>query len=495
MKPNILCICTDQQRADHLGCAGNPDLKTPNLDQLASDGLLFTKSYVANPVCSPNQACLFTGQYPKSNGLRENGNALPTNTLSLPQVLKENGYFTFSSGKLHLSPYGADPNSKLDEYLLTENKSLWDSKKHTLPLPYYGLESVFFVGGHGHYNFGDSRNSISQDESNGYIREHAAYDSHTEEEEEEVWCLKVQEENHYNIHIANKTIQFIEERDDSKPFFGWCSFPDPHHPFSPPEPWYSMYKGEDITINRCPDKEDENLPLHLKEYKEKMRISDENLAEDIAKNYGMISMVDHNIGRIIKYLKENKLYENTIIVFLSDHGDYMGDHGIKRKAILPYDGVYRVPTIWKTIDATKATGQTDALHSSVDLMPTLLDLADIEIPETVQGFSQAPVLSNQKEKVRDYTYAEYDNDYRYATFPDGTPDHLRCRFLRDDQYYFAYFEEDDFGMLFDMKADPQQQINLYTNPNYSQIIQNLFKLLAKESLRTEPWKPNKVSWA
>ena len=206
-------------------------------------------------------------------------------------------------------------------------------------------------------------------------------------------------------------------------------------------------------------------------------------------------MVDHNIGRIIKYLKENKLYENTIIVFLSDHGDYMEDHGIKIKATLPYDGLYRVPTIWKTTNNSKATGKTDALHSSIDLMPTILDLVYIQIPETVQGFSQAPVLSNKKDKVRDYTYAEYDNDYRFANFLEGTPDHLRFRFLCDDQYYFAYFQEDDYGMLYDMSTDPQQQNNLYTDPNNSQIIQKFFKLLTKESLRTEPWIPNKVSWA
>ena len=95
----------------------------------------------------------------------------------------------------------------------------------------------------------------------------------------------MKENNHYNMHIADKTIQFIEERDPSKPFFGWCSFPDPHHPFSPPEPWYSMYKGEDLSISPCPDEEDEKLPQHLKEYKDKMGISDENIAEDIAKKH------------------------------------------------------------------------------------------------------------------------------------------------------------------------------------------------------------------
>ena len=175
-QPNILCFVTDQLRADHLGCAGNPDVKTPHIDALAADGVRFENSYVSNPVCSPNRACLFTGQYPKSNGLRENGNALPEDALTLPRCLQGVGYQTFSSGKLHLAPYGIPPELPTPDSWKAESKELWNAKAAPFVVPYHGLDQVYFVGGHGHYNFGAHRNSLSPQVSDGYLRVHAAQD-------------------------------------------------------------------------------------------------------------------------------------------------------------------------------------------------------------------------------------------------------------------------------------------------------------------------------
>jgi arylsulfatase A-like enzyme len=481
-QPNILCFVTDQQRADHLGCAGNPDLKTPFLDSLAEEGLVFQNSYVSNPVCSPNRACLFTGQFPKAHGLRANGNALPGSAITLPGVLRENGYQTFSSGKLHLAPFGALPEHEVPDAWKAESKVLWNEGKGALPMPYHGLEKVFYVGGHGHYNFGHHRRALEESVSNGYLRSHANPDSGLEEE---VWCSDVPEERHYNTEIADRMIEFIDQRNPGRPFFGWCSFPDPHHPFSPPEPWYSMYKGADLTVNPAPDEGDEGLPELLKAFKERMRVPEGCLPECIAKNYGMISMVDHQIGRVVEHLKSRGLFENTIIVFLSDHGDYMGDHGLIRKALMPYDGLYRVPTIWRVPEAETAKGYTNALHSSVDLMPTLLDLVDINIPERVQGVSQAPVLRAQLNEVRHHVYAEYDE----------SPPHHRIRFLRDHRYSFAYFSGLDFGMLFDMDADPQQQENLFTSPSHRNTVSHFYELLATSSIEFDSWLPAKISHA
>ena len=124
-KYNIICFVTDQHRADHLGCYGNPDVKTPSLDRLAADGMIFTNSFVANPVCSPNRACMFTGQYPKAHGLRENGNALDPASITLPKVLKMNGYETFSSGKLHIAPFGVNLGDDIPDYWTAEARSIW----------------------------------------------------------------------------------------------------------------------------------------------------------------------------------------------------------------------------------------------------------------------------------------------------------------------------------------------------------------------------------
>jgi arylsulfatase A-like enzyme len=488
MRPNVICFVTDQHRADHLGCTGNVDVKTPNLDKLAAEGLIFNKSFVANPVCSPNRACMFTGQYPKAHGLRENGQALSPDAVTLPKVLKENGYQTFSSGKLHLAPFNMTPDMDVEAYKKAESKQLWNEREQQpLPIPYYGLEEVYYVGGHGHYNFGHHKNDMLKTHPTtweGYTRDGAREPSAVDEE---VWCAAIPEELHYNTCIADKTIEFLKDRDHDKPFFIWCSFPDPHHPFCPPAPWFDMYDPEKITIDPVPDEGSEALPVILREYKKRRTRKREVLPEVIAKTYGLISMVDHNIGRVVKELEAEHLMEDTIILFFSDHGDYMGDHGCLRKALIPYDGVWKVPTIWRIPGKEKKTGKTDALHSTVDLMPTILDLAGIEIPDCVQGVSQADVLLGKEVKKRESVYAEHDALWAFPAEDQAE----RVRYVRTESHMLAYYVTSDFGMLYDTENDPGQQRNLFYDHEHADVANKLMALLLKETAQADPWYPPK----
>ncbi len=480
-KLNILCLVTDQHHPDHLGCAGNPDLKTPNIDKLADEGLMFTKSYTANPVCGPNRACMFTGQYPKSHGLRENGNSLPPDSVTLPKVLAAAGYQTFSSGKLHLAPFGIEADRDVPDYEKCESTEYWNRDGTApMPLPYHGLQEVFYVGGHGHYNFGHHRRELEEKHPGmwkGYTREEARESNYVAEE---VFCASVPEQLHYNSAIADKTIEFLKKRDEDKPFFIWCSFPDPHHPFSPPAPWFDMYDPEAIAFEPAPDEGDEIFPGKLRQFRKRHMPEPGALREVVAKTYGMISMVDHNIGRVVSELEDRGLKEDTVIVFLSDHGDYMGDHGMLRKALIPYDGEWRVPTVWR-IPGRKNRGKTEALHSTVDLMPTLLDLAGVDIPAEVQGVSQKPVLTGEKKTVRTAAYAEFD---------DASSDE-RVRFIRSGKWMLAYFFNCEFGMMYDMDKDPNQQVNLFENPAYREKRNELTKELLKQTAAADPWKPEK----
>lgn len=464
-----------------MGCAGNPDVKTPNLDKLAADGLLFSKSYVANPVCSPNRACMFTGQYPKSHGLRENGNTLVPGSMTLPGVLGNSGYQTFSSGKLHLAPFGMGADKDIPDYEKAESNEYWNREGSSpMSLPYHGLQDVFFVGGHGHYNFGHHKRELQKRHPGvweGYTRAGAREENSVHEE---VWCAGLDEKLHYNTAIADEAIRFLRERDGEKPFFIWCSFPDPHHPFSPPAPWFDMYDPETIRFEPVPDEGGGGFPERLKEYREGRRAQPEAIREVIARNYGMISMVDHNVGRVIEELEEQNLMEDTIIVFFADHGDYMGDHGLLRKALLPYDAEWRVPTIWR-IPGQKRTGKTEALHSTVDLMPTLLDLAGVAIPREVQGVSQRSVLAGDEECAREIAYAEFDS----------TGYDARVRFIRTDRWMLAYFFNMEFGMMYDMENDPLQQSNLFESPEHRAKRDELMLKLLKETAAADPWKPEK----
>ena len=160
-QPNILCFVTDQQRADHLGCYGNPDIQTPNIDRLAEEGVTFTQSFVANPVCMPNRASMFTGRYPKAHGVRENGNTLaPTETV-LPEILRGVGYQTASFGKIHLAPFGMTRDQASAEYECYESREYWE-QHNSLPLPYYGLEHVYLADGHGSYAYGHYKNDLER---------------------------------------------------------------------------------------------------------------------------------------------------------------------------------------------------------------------------------------------------------------------------------------------------------------------------------------------
>jgi arylsulfatase A-like enzyme len=480
-RPNIICFVTDQHHANHLSCAGNPDVKTPNLDRLAADGLLFTKSYVANPVCSPNRACMFTGQYPKSHGLRENGNSLVPGSLTLPGVLADNGYQTFSSGKLHLAPFGMQADRDVPGYEKAESNEYWNREgSNPMVLPYHGLQDVFFVGGHGHYNFGHHKRELQQKHPGvweGYTREGAREQCAVPEE---VWCAGLNQEYHYNTAIADKTIEFLKARHEEQPFFIWCSFPDPHHPFSPPAPWFDMYDADTIHFDPIPDEGNEGFPEKLASYRSKAKANPDAIRDVIAKNYGMISMVDHNIGRVIEELEEQNLVDNTIIVFFADHGDYMGDHGLLRKALMPYDAEWRVPTIWR-IPGQKRTGTTTAMHSTVDLMPTLLDLAGLEIPGEVQGVSQKSVLDGESESARQVAYAEFDTTGSYE----------RVRFIRTDGWMLAYFFGCEFGMMYNMENAPLQQNNVFEHPDYRAKRDELMMTLLKETAAADPWKPEK----
>ena len=206
-------------------------------------------------------------------------------------------------------------------------------------------------------------------------------------------------------------------------------------------------KTDKIKIEPLPNEELNDVPEVLKDFIENSSVDYNCLPDMIAKNYGMISMVDHNIGRVVHELEKQNLLDNTIIVFFSDHGDYMGDHGLMRKALIPYDGVYRVPTIWRIPEKTKIIGTTDALHSTVDIMPTILELAGVNIPDTVQGVSQVKVLLGETENARDLVYAEYDDTKTFQ----------RLRYVRDGSTMLAYFYGCDYGMLYDIKNDPGQQ--------------------------------------
>ncbi len=496
LQPNIMCFVTDQMRADHLGCYGNRQVSTPNIDRLAREGITFTESYVANPVCMPNRASLFTGRYPKAHGVRENGIALNPNVAVLPQLLREAGYQTSLIGKLHLAPFGAKFDTVENEWELYESKGYWDSGGE-VPLPFYGFEHVCLVDGHGPYVFGHYKRWLDANYPGAYDKLAVSQALESPSGARECWKASIPPELHYNTFIADKAIEWLSKRDENRPFFMWCSFPDPHHPYSPPKPYCELYDPAYIDFQPARRKgELDQLPDYFKLSYEGALLTgglrgdlrktvDAHYREIIALTYGMITMVDHQIGRIIAKMERESLLDNTVIVFLSDHGDLMGDHWLINKGPFLFRGLVRVPTIWRIPRAQNSGYVCEEFVSAVDFCPTLLELAGVPVPEGIQGLSYKNTLCGEQQDRREAVYIEYDESY--------ISDRLRS--LRTAEWAITAHANRPQGLLFDLKNDPLELHNLWEDPSYQNVKLELMAELFRHTAKADSWLPRKLCHA
>lgn len=520
--PNILVFITDQQRADHLGCAGNRVIQTPNLDTLARQGIRFDRAYVSNPLCQPARATLFTGLTPRGHGVRTNGIPLSPLVPTVPEALRRNGYRTHAIGKLHLRNYGWEPagphqrvldGAELDQAL--EARAMWTAGYlNALPPNYAGFETADFTGGHGSGIFGQYLTWLRDQDPDGpyLLTEKAGVPPASQAEQS--WTMALPAELHYNTWIADRAIAFLRRhaRDSvqsHRPFFLWCSFPDPHHPYCPPRPWAERYRPEDIPLPIRRVGELDNLPPHFRKIYDDgvlvsgrrgpTRIADDQLRDIIALTFGMISMVDQQIGRVMRELEQLGLREKTIILFLSDHGDMMGDHWMLNKGPFHLDGLLRVPMIWSWPGHFGQGITSDALVSHLDVAPTLLDLAGVPIPEGQTprepiapaqpppwpGRSLRPVLEGRVKGLRSTVLVENDEDYLG----------LRLRTLITDRYQITVYPAQPYGELFDLVNDPQQLENLWGDPEYQPVRRDLIGQLMEEIVLSDIALPRRTAHA
>lgn len=491
-RPNVLCIITDQQRADHLSCYGNPDVQTPHIDRLAREGMRFTRSYVANPLCMPNRSSLFTGMYPNAHGVRENGIGLDPRYPVLPGLLREAGYRTASFGKLHLVPYSIDRHTPPEAWEQYEAREYWEAHD-SFPKPYYGFEQVYLTCGHGPYIFGDYVYDVGAAVHRLLSVEQALTPPTGAKES---WKAAISPEQHYNTRIADKTIEFLQSHDGDQPFFAWCSFPDPHHPYMPPAPYCDQYEPGAITFDPARrDGELDDLPPYFRQsHTGEMRtgglqggaqMNDTHYREILAHTYGMISMVDDQVGRIMTTLRETGLLDNTIVIFMSDHGDLMGDHWLINKGPYLFDGLTRVPTIWRLPDGANAGHVSETFVSAVDFAPTVLDFAGVVAPAGTQGESYRGVLTGEAAGLRDGAYIEYDSTYLSD----------RLRHLRTDRWALTVYSDNDYGLLYDLADDPRELHNRWSEPAYETVRQVLMTQLLRQQMHYTSWLPARKAHA
>lgn len=497
-QPNFLLIITDQHRATDLGCAGHPVLKTPNIDAIGARGRRFERFYVATPVCMPNRASLMTGRMPSAHGGRHNGIPLSRDAVTFVDLLGAAGYATALIGKSHLQTQsGRPPISKFEvkERYAPPPNGLHEARRSTyrdgsydqeLPdrwkkpdakvdTPFYGFDHVELLKGHGDQLSGTYLQ---------WLRErHTAPLSLMGPENQlpgntytvpQAWRTAVPENLSSSAFVADRSAAYLQDRSDQRPFFLMASFPDPHHPFTPPGRYWDMYKPEDMPRPVAFEKNDWTPPPHVQAWIDAHRRGEKPMDQTTAHGVdlkealearaltcGSIACIDDAVGRIMQALKASGEAENTVVIFTSDHGEYLGDHGLLLKGLAHYDEIIRVPFIWADPEFYGG-GTSEALASTIDLPATILDRAKLAPFNGFQGRSLLPVLGGEAETIRLDVVVEDENQ---RTLP-GLGRRPRERTLVTERYRLSVFQNQDWGELYDLKDDPDELRNLWDETEF-----------------------------
>lgn len=474
-KQNILLISADQMRSDAIGYI-NKNIKTPILDELSENGAVFTNSFCTSPVCTPSRASLFTGRYPMNTGAWNIGTSLKEEEITLADHLKKEGYFNVAVGKMHFRPQLKNLNWEYEDVNIRDRVRERDKT-------YYGFDIT-------HITEDDKQGEyLDYVKSKGYNLEIGKGKDGINEIPE---CL------HQTYWTAMKSIEEIENFDFKKPLFMWTSFVDPHHPFDPIKKYADIYKNiknESINTQRI-SKEylDKKRPKHLTMQDkngywpgggEPHNLSEKEIDEITKYYYAMISFIDEQIGRIIEKLKEKKEFENTIIIFTSDHGEYLGDFGLLKKGPFMYDSLIKVPLIFYGKDIIKT--KSEEIIENIDILPTILELIGVKVPYGIQGHSIKNILLGES-KVKNYkkgaiiTYDAHDRNVFIKTY-------------RTKDYKLTIFLDEEYGEFYDLKKDPEELKNVYFEKEYENIKNNILLEMCHKMIETsDPLNERYANW-
>jgi arylsulfatase A-like enzyme len=513
VRPNFLLIITDQHRADHLGCYGNPIVRTPAIDSIAANGVAFDRFYVTCAICMPNRATLMTGRPPSLHGVRHNGIPLALEAVTFVDLLRQAGYRTALVGKSHLQNMtgraallgGGNGEAlrrpgggRYDQEIATKWR---DDPKHDLDYPYYGFETVDLAIQHsdeveGHYTRWLRERHPDPDKLRG--PENAL--SNEGADLPQAWRTRMPEELYPTSYIAERTIARIEEfsKERDRPFFLECSFPDPHHPFTPPGRYWDMYRAADMPLPASWQVDPKDVPPHVRHlFAERdsgkavknspalFACTEKEVRPLIALTYGMITMIDDAVARILAALERSGRANDTVVIFTSDHGDLMGDHQLMLKGPVHYEGVIRVPFIWRETGDRRVRGRRDGLAGTIDLPSTILDRAGVTPFNGMLGVSQMPVVDGSKPGLRDAVLIEEEGQRTYMGFKSR----IRMRTLVTRQHRLSLYEGVEWAELYDRNADPNEMRNLWRRPEAVATERAMVERMAREMLAWSETSP------
>ncbi|MCX7016308.1 MAG: sulfatase-like hydrolase/transferase [Candidatus Sumerlaeota bacterium] len=484
-RPNILWICSDQQRWDTLGCYGNEFVRTPNLDQLAARGTCFECAFSQSPVCTPSRAAFLTGRYPRACGGRQNGAEVPDREMLVTKRLADAGYVCGLSGKLHLRP------------------------AHPRRLGPGGMESRFddgysvFHWSHHGGSMGSSRNHYwdwlakqgLRHTSEPFEGSRTVSTSMTGETSQAAWC-------------AHMAVDFIEERaKDGKPWLFSVNPFDPHAAFDPPREFLEPYLSrlDRIPLPNYVEGELDDKPRWQRWDHERGgyghepafawgRLNERDHRLIRAAYWAMCDQLDEQVGRMLEALERTGQRDNTIVIYTSDHGELLGDHGMYMKGPFFYDCSIRVPLIVSWPGRIRAQ-RSPALVELLDLPQTLLDAVGLAHHPGMMGKSLWPLLRGEAppDRHRDDVYCEFYNSCEGHNGGCELP--AMATMARTSRYKLALAHGEGTGELYDLRDDPRETRNLWGNPAYAAVERDmLIRLADRMAFTCDPLPPRVAQW-
>lgn len=428
-QPNVLIIHTDQQSCWTLSCYGGNHVETPHIDSLAEEGAILQNFITPVAVCTPSRGCMVTGRYPTFHGAYKNNIPLNRDEITFAHILKDQGYDTGYIGKWHLDG---------------DSKPGWLSSDRSM-----GFEDCQYMHNRGHFK------------------------TMIEKEKDQIETSDVigDDKTYTTDFLTNRTIDFIEKERD-QPFLCMLSIPDPHSPFNVRAPYDSMYKPEDMEIPRSfylkelPDWAEDGQAGRRSNYPlDQLEESEKKLRQLKSQYCGEVKCIDDNVGRILDALRRKDILDDTIVIFTSDHGEYMGEHGLQYKNHF-YETAYRIPFLVRWPSAIRKGTVVNSIITMVDFQQTLLGLMDVAPSGREQGKDASPLLTGKEIPWENECYIHPSYGERAGIFTE--------------EYELAYvFDEYKDHILFHRKLDPEQMNNLYHDPHYSDVVEQLTERIAQ----------------
>ena len=503
-QPNILLITSDQQHFSTLG-AVNDRIKTPALDRLCREGTRFDRAYCPNPTCTPTRASIITGMYPSQHGAWSLGTKLFEDVPTIGDMLCRAGYQTSLVGKAHFQPLASKTGMESIECQPTLRDLAFWRGFHG---PWYGFEHVETARMHGTEYHAGGHYAIWMEEKGfaNWLDYFEDWPPNPEKAERlrgnRHWPIP--EEFHYTHWTGERTIAQIERAHaDGKPFFCWASFHDPHPPYVCPEPWADMYDPEDMVPGTLLPGEHDANPEHFAmcleenpDFRSKWpedpwihgaqshRVDPGELKKNMACYYGMTSFMDSEIGKVLGKLDELGMAEDTIVVFSTDHGHFLGQHGLNHKCIHHYEDLIRVPYIVRWPGVVPAGKVSRDIQNLVDLAPTFAAAAGLDIPGVMTGVDQRETWAGGN-AARAFSVTENHHGLN----------HFHMRSYVNRRYKITVYRGMKDGELFDLEEDPDERRNLWRDPAATELKAALLLEFMQATLSDEPMRMPRIAGA